>query len=484
MERMKLYNTLSRQKENFEPLDGKTAKIYSCGPTVYSSPSIGNMRAYIFTDILKKTLEMMGFEILDVMNITDVGHLQSDADDGEDKMELSAKKHSLTAGEIAKIYTDEFFNFCEKLNIRESKIIAPATKFVDKMIDHIKGLEAKGLTYATSDGLYFDSSKFENYYALRLGLKDKKQNIKDEGGKRINLGEKRNANDFCLWRKTPPAALQKWDSQWGIGMPGWHIECSAISRACLGDTIDIHTGGVDHIPIHHTNEIAQTESLTGKQYSRFWLHNEFVMINGGKMSKSLGNVYTVNDLVKQGLYKDLSLMGFRYMVLQSHYRTIMNFTWDALNSATVAYMNLVKALSKHKYHDIEKSRGQKIKLADLKESFLNFLKDDLNTPKALAFVWELVKHEPHKDIYQLVLEFDSVLSLGLEDAVNDYGEPIVPDHILNEVKMLARQRLEAKGQKDWALADSLRTVINDLLKPYIHEIVDVNTEEKYEIRRI
>jgi len=467
---MVLFNTLGRRKEEFKPLDGKVAKIYSCGPTVYSSPSIGNMRAYIFVDTLKKALEYCGFGVLDVMNVTDVGHLQSDADDGEDKMEVSARKHKISPQDIAKRYTDEFFSFCDKLNIRRPNIVAPATQFIDKMIEHNKELEKRGFAYRTSDGLYFDSSRFKNYYAL-----SKKKPVGDKAGLRVSIGEKKNANDFCLWRVTPKTALQKWDSPWGVGVPGWHIECSAIARACLGDTIDIHTGGVDHIPIHHTNEIAQSESVTGKRFARFWLHNEFIMIDGGKMSKSLGNVYTVADVEARGF----SPLSFRYLVLKAHYRSIVNFTWESLKAAQIAYGNLVKELARHSgpistmmMHPVEQYRAE----------FRKHIEDDLNMPKALAFVWELVKHAPHRDIYDLVIEFDQILSLGLESAVAEHAKN-AEKHVKSTkipvvIKKIADARMDAKARKDWVAADKLREEI----KVLGYEIID--TKDGYEVRQV
>ena len=471
---MKLFNTLGRKKEEFKLMPGgKEVKIYSCGPTVYSSPTIGNMRAYIFVDVLKRTLEMKGFSVKDVMNITDVGHLQSDGDEGEDKVEVAARKAKITASEVATRYTDEFFRFCDMLNIRRSSIVAPATKYIDKMVEHIKELEAKGLTYLASDGLYFDSSKFEKYYALsgkKPNAKDSKKGVGDKAGARVSMSEKRNSNDFCLWRRTPSTALQKWDSPWGVGVPGWHIECSVIARAELGDTIDIHTGGVDHVAVNHTNEIAQSESLTGKPFSRFWLHNEFIMIDGGKMSKSLGNVYTVDDIVAKG-YSPLS---FRYLVLQSHYRSIMNFTWESVKAADTAYKNLVKELSRHKTDLV---RTNQIVLDKAKKEFQESLIDDLNTAKGLAVVWELLKKTPCALVFDLVLELDKVLGLGLENAVEEYlawknekkeaGNNV---KIPAVVKKMADARMEAKARKDWAVADKLREEIRILG----YEVVDVS----------
>jgi len=398
---MKLFNTLTKQKEEFVPIDGNTVRIYSCGPTVYGSPHVGNLRAYIFVDILKKSLELDGYKIDDVMNTTDVGHLQSDADEGEDKIEVAARKQKLDPQAIAEKYTKEFFNATDRLNIRRPKVVAPASQYVGHIIDHVLVLEEKGYTYRTSDGVYFDSSRFEKYYELQG-----KKPGGDRAGARIEMGEKRNVNDFVLWRQTAPTALQKWDSPWGIGAPGWHMECSAIARAHLGDTFDIHTGGIDHIPVHHTNEIAQTEALTGCKMANFWVHNQFITIDGGKMSKSLGNVYTLDDVIERGF----DPMSFRYLTFLTHYRSVLNFTWTGLESAQTAYRNLIKKLIKHK------NGTNKIDVTKYREEFKGYISDDLNTAKTLALIWGLMKTEASSDIYNLVLEFDKVLSLSLKEA--------------------------------------------------------------------
>ena len=438
---MRLFNTMTRKKEDFQPIDGTTARIYSCGPTVYSTATIGNLRAYVFTDILKKSLEEVGgFKVFDVMNTTDVGHLQSDADEGEDKVELAAKKAAVSAQEIAKRYTDEFLCDTDLLNIRRPKVIAPASAYVKQMISHVQELEKNGYTYKLSDGIYFNSAKFEDYYKLRGKPSD------DKTGARVAFGEKLGKNDFCLWRFTPPTALQKFDSPWGVGIPGWHIECSAIARQYLGDQFDIHTGGVDHIPIHHTNERAQTESLTKKPMANFWMHNEFIKIDGQKMSKSLGNVYTLADLSERGYLP----VHFRYLCLQTHYRTILNFTFEALDGAKRAYENLIKQIKKNK------------EVPGLKEEFHEALADDLNTSKALAVLWKAPK--------KLALEFDKVLSLGLAEALQE-KQVEIPQEVID----LANQRLKFKQAKDFGAADKIR---NDI-KKLGYEIID--TADGFEI---
>ena len=448
---MKLYNTLTKKKEEFQPIENNTVRIYSCGPTVYASPSIGNMRAYIFVDILKKTLELKKFTVEDVMNTTDVGHLQSDADDGEDKIEEAAKKAKLRPQDIAKKYTEEFFNACKRLNIRTPKIIAPATNYIPHMIEHIKALESKGFIYQTDDGVYFDSGKFEKYYEL-----SGKKPTGDKAGKRTEMRQKKNANDFAVWKLTRPTVLQSWKSPWGVGCPGWHIECSAIARHYFGDTFDIHTGGVDHINIHHTNEIAQTQALTGKPMAKFWLHNEFIKVDGKKMSKSLGNVYTIPQLEEKGF----NPLAFRYYVLLAHYRTIMNFTLDGMQAAQNAYDNLVRELSKHKQDQYVLSGNMLVMMYEMILIMEELLADDLNTPQVLALVWKLVKLPPSGGIYRAITEIDKVLSLGLEDAVEKFLA-IKDTEVPNEILELGKKRQEAKQKKDFALADKLRDQIKE-----------------------
>jgi len=435
---MILYNTKTRKKEEFKPIDGKTVRMYSCGPTVYFTAHIGNLRAYIFVDVLKKGLELAGFDILDVMNTTDVGHLTDDADDGEDKIEQSARAQKITPEEIAKKYTDEFFRDCDMLNIRRPKIVAPATKYIKQMIKFVAGLEKKGFTYKTSDGIYFDSSKFKTYADL-----SRKKIDGNKAGARIDLGEKRNLHDFALWKFCGPNVIQKWDSPWGVGCPGWHLECSAIALEHLGETFDIHTGGIDHIPIHHTNEIAQTESLTGKEMCLFWCHNEFMQVNGGKMGKSLGNAYTLANLQAKG-YDPLD---FRYFVLLATYRSIMNFTWEGLDSAKAALGNLRAALAKHK------EGTAKVDCGGYLTDFTAAILDDLNTPRALAILWYIAKEPASKDIYKAALEMDKVLGL---DLCREVAQVQVPKEIIE----LAEKRLEAKRNKDWAVADELRKKIS------------------------
>ena len=441
---MKLYNTMTKQKEEFTTVKPGIAHIYSCGPTVYNTAHIGNLRAYICGDILKKTLRFNGYQIEDVMNITDVGHLVGDGDDGEDKVETTARKLGIHPLEIAKKFTDIFMQDLHRLNITPAKHIVPATHCVDEMIALIKTLEAKGCTYRTSDGIYFDASTFPDYFKLSKGSLE--GNI---GGARIALGEKRNINDFALWKFVGPNTIQKWDSPWGVGCPGWHIECSAISMKHLPIPFDIHTGGVDHIPIHHTNEIAQTQTATSKQMCNFWFHNEFMTIDGGKMSKSLGNVYSLDDLIAKG-YEPMHL---RLLMLQTIYRSVLNFTFTALNSARENYRNIVTALRRHR--DASAHTDAKT-IAELRQAFTDAINNDLNTPVALAVLHQALKQPESPDIYQLITqEFDQVLSLSLAAAVNTATTVTIPA----EITALAEQRLQAKQQRDWATADNLRNKI-------------------------
>ena len=441
---MKLYNTLTKQKEEFTTVKPGIVHMYSCGPTVYNIAHIGNLRAYVCSDILKKTLRFNGYQIEDVMNITDVGHLVGDGDDGEDKVETTARKMGLHPLEIAQKYTNIFMQDLHRLNITPAKHIVPATLCIEGMINLIKTLEDKGCTYRTSDGIYFDASTFPDYFQLSKGSLE--GNI---GGARIALGEKRNINDFALWKFVSPNTIQKWDSPWGVGCPGWHIECSAISMQHLPVPFDIHTGGVDHIPVHHTNEIAQTQSATGKKMCNFWFHNEFMTIDGGKMSKSLGNVYSLDDLIAKG-YEP---MHVRLLMLQTIYRSVLNFTFTALSSARENYRNIVTALRRHR--DASATTNPQT-LQELRQAFIDAINNDLNTPVALAVLHQALKQPESHDIYELITtEFDQVLSLSLDTAVNTNSTVAIPDTIT----ALAEQRLQAKQQRDWATADALRNKI-------------------------
>src|SRR3990172_12864551 len=320
-----LFNSLARKKEEFIPISPPDVGIYACGPTVYNFSHIGHMRRYVGDDILRNTLKLKSYNVKYVMNITDVGHLTSDADIGEDKIEKAAQKSGKSVWDIAKFYEDHFFSSAKALNIARPDIVCKATEHIKEQVEMIGEIEKNGFTYKTEDGIYFDTSKLSDYGRLSGG----KEGIRP--GARVDTGGKKNPTDFALWKFSPQDSKRQmeWESPWGMGFPGWHIECSAMSRKYLGEIFDIHTGGVDHIPIHHTNEIAQSEGATGKMPAKFWIHHEFLQIDGGKMAKSLGNAYTLHDVIKKG-FDPISL---RYLFLTAHYRDPLNFTWDSLGAA-------------------------------------------------------------------------------------------------------------------------------------------------------
>ena len=455
---IKLYNTLTRKNEELKPINGNLVKMYSCGPTVYYLPHIGNMRAYIFMDTLRRVIKYNGYQILGVMNITDVGHLTSDSDDGEDKMEQSARKENKTPMEIAKYYTDIFLNDLKMLNVDIPEHITKATDYVPKMIEFIKKLEQKGYTYIIDDGVYFDVSKFANYG--KLSNKD----MGEVGIARIEENsQKRHPFDFALWKFVSENHIMKWDSPWGVGCPGWHIECSTMSSDILGDHFDIHTGGIDHLPIHHENEIAQNDCACGHQVVDKWIHNEFVLVDGGKMSKSLGNIYTLSQLKEMG-YEPLA---YKLFCLNTNYGKTINFTFDGIKSAQSSLNNLRKLVNEHKNGE---NRIDKEKLDKYKADFLDAINDNLNTPLALGIMFSMLKNEPKsKDIYNLAIDFDRVFGLKLDE------EQVV--EIPEEIKDLAEKRWQAKKNKDWATADKLR---EEILNQGF-QILD--TKDGYEIKK-
>lgn len=456
---IKLYNSLTKSLEELHPIEKDVVKMYSCGPTVYLLPHIGNMRAYIFVDTLRRVIKYNGYKINGVMNITDVGHLTSDSDDGEDKMEMSAKKQNKTPMEIAKENTQVFLNDLEMLNIDLPEHITKATEYVDKMIEFIKKLEAKGFTYTIDDGVYFDVSKFANYGKLS------NKNMNEIGVARIEgNSQKKHSFDFALWKFVPENHIMKWDSPWGVGCPGWHIECSTMSSDILGDHFDIHTGGIDHLPIHHENEIAQNDCACGHQVVDKWLHNEFVMVDGGKMSKSLNNCYTLSQLQDMG-YEPLA---YKLFCLNSNYTKTINFTLDGLKAAQSSLNSLRKLVSDHKGGE---NKIDSAVLEKYRTDFLNAINDNLNTPLALGILFSMLKNEPKSnDIYNLALDFDRVFGLRL-DKVKETEE------IPQDIKDLAEKRWEAKKNKDWKTADTLRDEI--ISKGY--QLLD--TKDGYEIKK-
>ena len=396
MKKIYFYNTLTRKKEEFKPNNSNEIKIYSCGPTVYYYAHIGNLRAYLFMDTLRRVLKYNGYKLKHVMNITDVGHLVSDADDGEDKMVKASLRENKNPFEIAEFYMKAFLKDIDSLNIDRPEIIARATEHIPEMEEYVKQIIKNGYTYQTEDTVYFDTSKLEKYGVL--------SNIKiddQRAGARVEFDEnKKNVTDFALWIKAPENHIMKWDSFFGKSYPGWHLECSAMGHKYLGENFDIHTGGVDHIPIHHENEIAQAIGYCGRIPANYWMHVEFLQINGGKMSKSLNNLYTLKDLEERGYEPAV----YRMFNFTSTYRAQINFTFEAMDSAKTSLKRLRDGYLKHK-EGTEEVENSEIEI--YKEKFLNAINDDLNIPVAMSIVWDIIKNQKKsKDYANLLLEFD------------------------------------------------------------------------------
>lgn len=447
---VQFYNTLTRQKGEFRPLEGNTVRIYSCGPTVYSYAHIGNFRAYIFMDTLRRVLQYNGYELNHVMNITDVGHLESDADEGEDKMEKAARKENKDPYEIARYYTEVFFRDMERLHIQRPETIAKATEHIPEMLEFVQGLVKNGYAYETSRGIYFDISKLDKYPVLS------NRNIDEQiAGARVDVDEeKRNPYDFALWIKAPENHIMKWESPWGLSYPGWHIECSAMGRKYLGDEFDIHTGGIDHIPTHHENEIAQSKGLTGKVPAKCWMHVEFLQVDGGKMSKSLGNTYTLDQLQEKGIEP----LAYKLFCFTAHYRTKLNFTFDTALSTQKALNRLREGFLKHQEGTDEVS-NEKIK--EYEDKFLETINDDLNMPAAMGIVWEVVRNqEKTKQYAELLLKFDKVLGLDLENS-KQYLEETKKVELPEEIAELLEKRKQARENKDWAMSDQIRDELKE-----------------------
>lgn len=414
--------------------------MYACGPTVYQRAHIGNLRAYVMEDVLRRTLEHLGYHVKQVVNITDVGHLTDDADSGQDKMEKAAEQTGESAWEIARRFTDLFVKDLKTLNIEQPSAMPEATDHIAEQIALIQELEKKGFTYNTDDGVYFDTSKFSNYGKLSGQPLEEK-----EEGSRVDVNaQKRNATDFALWKFSPAGVKRQmeWESPWGMGFPGWHIECSAMSRKELGQPFDIHAGGVDHIPVHHENEIAQSEAAYGEKLANEWFHVSFLLVDGQKMSKSLGNTYSLDDLVS----REFDPIAYRYFLLGAHYRQQQNFTWEALEGAQNALKKLRQTV-----------RGWKTPLigcADLEAEFGFAMADDLNTPRALAVLWKTVDSDyPTEAKAETLLVMDRVLGLGLEAYVSK------PVAIPADIRALMDERSEARRQKNWEESDRLRDEI-------------------------
>ncbi|MBI9084667.1 MAG: cysteine--tRNA ligase [Desulfobacterales bacterium] len=449
MKPLQLYNTLTRTKESFTPIFKDRVGLYTCGPTVYNFAHIGNLRTYIFEDILKRVLSYNGFTVRHVMNITDVGHLTGDRDMGEDKMESGARREGLSAWEIAEFYTQAFRSDMARLNILEPDIWCKATDTIEDQIALVRTLEEKGYTYRTSDGIYFDTSRFADYDKLSRQNREALQ----EGARVEKNLQKRNPTDFALWKFSPQGVQRQmeWESPWGVGFPGWHIECSAMSMKYLQDQLDIHCGGTDHIDVHHTNEIAQSEAATGKRFFNFWMHGEFLNIAGGKkMAKSDDNFLTLeNAFIKQGI----DPLAYRYAAFLSHYRKPMEYSDESMTAATNGLRHLRNQVRRL-------AEGGPVALApdhEFKMRFLEETNDDLNMPRAMAVVQELIRADlPDGVKLATVMEFDrSVLGLELD-------RPVAEENLPDAIRAMGQQRLEARADKDWAKSDRLRDELQAL----------------------
>lgn len=459
---IKLFNTLGRQKQVFTPITPGKAGLYTCGPTVYDFQHIGNFRTFMFEDLLKRVLLYNGYEVTHIMNITDVGHLVSDGDEGEDKMEKGSARTGKTVWEIAEYYTQFFLDDAKALNLLPPTKYTKATDYIQEQIDMVKCLDDKGYTYVTSDGVYFDTSKLKDYGKLA--------NLDIEGleeGSRIQFSaEKKNKTDFALWKFSPKDTDTKrqmeWDSPWGKGFPGWHIECSAMSRKYLGDTFDIHCGGIDHIPVHHTNEIAQSEACTGKPFAHYWMHGAFLEEESGKMSKSKGEFLRVKTLVDKGY----SPLDYRYLCLGTHYRKRLLFSWEILEQAKTAMTRLKQNVQQIRDEAKKNFDARDASLPEgERDKFLEAVNDDLNMPQALAVLWGVVRNDKLSAVekMKLVNDFNRVLGLDLDKDI-EAGSTNVPAEIME----LVEKRIAAKKAKDFKKADALR----DELKSLGWEVLD------------
>ncbi len=437
------YDNFTRQARAFAPLSGNEVGLYTCGPTVYDYQHIGNFRTFLFEDLLKRVLRYRGYDVRHVMNITDVGHLTSDADSGEDKMEKGARRTGKSAWQIAELYTEAFLADMQALAIEPPTVLCRATDHIAEQIAFIADLERKGYAYRTGDGIYFDTARQPDYGHLarldRAGL---------EAGKRVELGEKHSITDFALWKFSPPGEKRQmeWESPWGTGFPGWHIECSAMAQKYLGDYFDIHCGGEDHIPVHHTNEIAQTEARVGTRLANFWMHGYFLLENDAKMAKSAGEFLRLKALTDRG-YDPLA---YRYLCLTAHYRSQLNFSFDALDAAATGLERMRAGVYELRGHPGGTPHAESL------ARFERFIADDLNLPRALSVAWEVLRGDvaDKAAMRATLLRFDEVFGLGL--AHWQPRQEVVPD----AVRALAEARLAARAARDWVESDRLRAVIN------------------------
>ncbi len=444
---IRLYNTLSRTKEEFVPQSPGKVGFYACGPTVYHYAHLGNLRAYVFMDVLHRVLRYHGYNVNLVVNITDVGHLTDDADQGEDKMEKGAAREGKSVWDIAAHYTAAFMEDVKSLNIKQPTTWCKATDHIPQQIKLIKDIEENGFAYQTSDGVYFDTSKLDDYGKLIAGFD--KEGL--QAGKRVDMGEKRNATDFALWKFSPKNETRQmeWDSPWGRGFPGWHIECTAMGCHYLGEQFDIHTGGIDHIPVHHTNEIAQAQGAFGRDHVRFWMHNEFLVTDGEKMAKSKGEFLRLASVIEKGF----SALDYRYFCLLTHYRKPLTFTWEAIEAAATARKRLTQRVAQLK-ESAQPAGLPSAERLEFQKQFAAAVYDDCNTSQALGVVHELLKSDlSDGEKLALLLDWDSVL--GLKFAAATIPSTDVP----KEVQALVDEREVARKNKDWAQADKLRAEI-------------------------
>lgn len=450
MQHIYLHNTYTSEVERFDPITPGHVGMYHCGPTVYSKSHIGHARPYIFADVLRRLFEYNGYTVTQVINITDVGHLTDDASDGEDKVEKFARESNQRAQDIAEHYTQDFFTLLDQLNVLRSRITFPrATDHIPEQIDMIQALEERGATYTTTDGVYFDTSVFPSYGTLgNINV----ENLKE--GARVDVNEeKRNPTDFALWKFSKPEdkRQQEWESPWGVGFPGWHIECSAMSQKYLGTTFDIHTGGVDHIPVHHNNEIAQSETANGAPLANYWLHVNHILINGEKIGKSLGNALYLDDLEARGI----SPLGYRYWLLTADYKTLINVSWDSLAAANTAFEKLIMHLARLPDGGVPDTLYQ--------QQMTQAITDDVHTARVIALIWELLKDpsvEPaHKKA--TIFDIDRILGLNLEALAflaTDVTQSVtIPAH----VAQLIEEREKARKAGNYSKSDALREMIRE-----------------------
>lgn len=442
---VRLTNTLSGTLETFTPQKPGKVRMYSCGPTVYGPQHIGNLRAAVFSDTLARTLTAAGYEVDRVVNITDVGHLVGDGDEGEDKMAVGAAREQTTPEAIADRYAKQYLADIRALNVDTGSIRFPrATDYIKEQIAMIRALEKKGLAYRTADGVYFDTAHFPDY-----GILGNMKGVELEAGARVAMGDKKSPHDFVLWRTAKPNDLQQWDSPWGRGNPGWSIECSAMAVKLLGPTLDIHTGGQDHIQVHHNNEIAQSEGATGKKpFSKVWIHNAFLTINGEKISKSLGNTYTLADVTARGMHP----LALRYLFLQAHYRSPLSFTWESLAAADEGLRKLWK-LSRA----LAQESGKKEKTSEVQKHLLSYLYNDLGTAQAIGQLWSVLQPDttPAAERWSIVVALDAVLGLCLTNPPEE-PEALTLATLPHEVRTMAEKREDARKNKDFAASDELR----------------------------